>query len=74
MGTITNTSGESIDQVSVIVTIYNANSDVIYEETDGTVGLTEWSSWEFEIVAKGATYAEQYDHHDTEVIAEQQTA
>lgn len=70
-GKITNTSATEIDQITIDVILYNGDGDEIFRRTDGTVGLVEWSSWEFSVIAEGAKYAEAVDEYEVVVAAEQ---
>lgn len=70
-GTVTNTSSNAIDQVSVEVVLYSADGGELFREVDGTVGLVEWDTWDFSIKAEGTEYVERVEWYDLAVTAEQ---
>lgn len=70
-GTVENVTPDPIDQVSVTVWLYDGDGNTLFEQTDGTVGLASWSSWEFEIVTRDKEVANQCESYDVEVVAEQ---
>lgn len=70
-GTVTNTSSNAIDQVSVEVVLYDAEGQELFREVDGTLGLAEWDTWDFSIVAEGTEYVEHVERYDVTVTAEQ---
>lgn len=70
-GTVENVTPDPIDQVSVTVWLYDGEGNTLFEQTDGTVGLASWSSWEFEIVTRDKEVANQCESYDIEIVAEQ---
>ena len=72
-GEVTNTTTDPIDQVTVIVRLYDGDGNVIFEQTDGVIGLDGLESWEFEFVTRDTDIARQCESYDIEVIAEQHT-
>lgn len=69
-GVIENNTGQAIDQVTIDVVLVDEQNNEMFRQRDGTLGLAEWSTWEFSVTAEGQEYVENVDGYDIYVTAE----